>query len=92
MIVLANTTYNKAELSLFTSRRDFRRWPVASQLREAESGVQITCVRMQVQGLGRGCAAVRGAAGLGCFAVMAQYCARAVELLAAAVQQCMQRF
>ena len=32
MIVLTNTTYNKTELSLFTSRRDFRRWPVASQL------------------------------------------------------------
>ena len=32
MIVLTNTTYNKTNLSLFTSRKDFRRWPVASQL------------------------------------------------------------
>ena len=37
-------------------------------------------VRMRVQGLGRGWAAVCGAAGLGCFAVMAQYCVGVVEL------------
>lgn len=44
-----------------------------------------------VQGLGRGWAAVCGAAGLGCFAVMAQYCVGVVELSAAAVQGCMRR-
>ena len=37
MIVLTNTTYNKTVLSLFTSRRDFRRWPVASQLGSPEA-------------------------------------------------------
>ena len=47
--------------------------------------------RMRVQGLGRGWAAVCGAAGLGCFAVMAQYCVGVVELSAAAVQGCMRR-
>ena len=47
-----------------------------------------------VQGLGRGWAAVCGAAGLGCFAVMAQSwtnCVRVVELSATAVQGCMRR-
>ena len=47
-----------------------------------------------VQGLGRGWAAVCGAAGLGCFAVMAQSwtnCVGVVELSAAAVQGCMRR-
>ena len=51
-------------------------------------------VRMWVQGLGRGWAAVCGAAGLGCFAVMAQSwtnCVGVVELSAAAVQGCMRR-
>ena len=32
-----------------------------------------------------------GAAGLGCFAVMAQYCVGVVELSATVVQRCMQR-
>ena len=51
-------------------------------------------VRMWVQGLGRGWAAVCGAAGLGCFAVMAQSwtnCVGVVELSATAVQGCMRR-
>ena len=46
---------------------------------------------MRVQGLGRELATVCGAAGLGCFAVMAQHCVRVVELSAAAMQRCVQR-
>ena len=48
------------------------------------------CVRMRVQGLGRGWVAVYGAAGQGGFAVMAQDCVRVVELSAAGVQRYMQ--
>ena len=39
--------------------------------------------------LGRGWAAVHSAAGLGCFAVMAQDCVRVMELSAAGIQRCM---
>ena len=50
-----------------------------------------TCVGMWVQGLGQGRAAIHGAAGQGCSAVMAQDCARVVEVSAAGVLRCMQR-
>ena len=50
-----------------------------------------TCVRMWVQGLGRGWAAVHRAAGQGRSAVMAQDCVGVVELSAAGVQRCVQR-
>ena len=55
------------------------------------SGVRGTCVGMWVQGLGRGWAAVCGAAGLGCSAVVAQHCVGVVELSASGVQWCVQR-
>ena len=48
---MTNTTYNKTELSLFTSRRDFRRWPVASQLLRSQPAASAKYTRYPL-GLG----------------------------------------